>query len=210
VVKVSGRGFRVLPVVVAAFALVVLAVPATSAGSLFDNLLPSCGVETYPFAQWADPDAYCAFANVGFENGTDGWTLAGDASIASANEPWDVSGPGTSALSLGPGATALSSPLPISVLDPWVRFFARNGAANGSLQVQALFSGPLGNTTGVLNLTSLSIAGFANWQPTQRALSALAVPLGTTAVQVLLTSKARHGDWLVDDVYLDPCVSRVG
>jgi hypothetical protein len=206
----GARGFRLLLVAAAACAAVALAVPATSAGSLSGSALPSCGVESYPFAQWADPDAYCAFANVGFENGTDGWTVTGDASIVSANEPWYVSGPGTSALQLGPGATALSSPLPISVLDPWMRFFARDAGANGSLSVQAIFSGPLGNTTGVLNIGSLSTFGFANWEPTQRALSALALPFGTTSVQVVLRAKQTHGDWLVDDVYLDPCVSRVG
>src|SRR5947209_18995317 len=107
-----GRGFRLLLVLAAAFATAGLVVPTTSAGTLANALLPSCGIETYPFAPWADPDSYCAFPNPGFESGTDGWTVTGSAAIVSANEPWYVSGFGTSALSLGPGATALSSPLP--------------------------------------------------------------------------------------------------
>jgi hypothetical protein len=203
------RRFRFTLALGAALAATALAVPAASAGSLAGSLLPSCGVETTPFLQWGDFDSYCAFPNLGFEEGTAGWTLTGDASIVAANEPWDVSGPGTSALSLGPGATALSSPLPISLIDPWIRFFARDAAADGSLSVRVLFSGFLGNTLGVLNVGSLSIADFANWEPTQRVLSALAVPLGTTSAQVYFQSEQKHGSWLVDDAYLDPCVSRV-
>ena len=107
-----------------------LFVPAASAGGT-GALLPSCGAQSYPFKPWSDPDAYCAFPNLGFESGTTGWTLTGKASIASANEPWHVSGAGTHALRLGPGATALSSRLPVSLLDPWVRTFAHNVGANG-------------------------------------------------------------------------------
>jgi hypothetical protein len=163
-----------------------------------------------PFATWGDNDGYCAFPNLGFESGTTGWTLSGKTSVATANEPWHVSGSGTHSLQLGPGATARSSSLPISLVDPWIRFFARSAGANGSLQVQVVFHGLLGNLTGLLNVGSLSPSGYASWQPTQRVLSALALPLGTTSAQVLLTSKATSGSWQVDDVYLDPCVAKLG
>jgi hypothetical protein len=197
---------RVLAAVVVAAGL---AVPVAS-GSLLSPLLPSCGATSYPFKAWADPDAYCAFPNLGFESGTTGWTLAGKAAVVSANEPWHVSGAGTHALQLGPGATARSSSLPISLIDPWIRFFARSAGANGALQVQVVFHGLTGNLTGMLNVGSLSPAGYASWQPTARVLSALALPLGTSSAQVLLTSKATAGSWQVDDVYLDPCVSKLG
>src|SRR5579884_1772594 len=143
-----------------------LAVPAASARGLFGGLLPSCGATTYPFASWGDSDAYCAFPNLGFESGTTAWTLRGNASVVSGNEPWHVSGPGTHALQLGPGATARSSKLPVSLLDPWIRFFARSAGANGSLHVQVVFYGLLGNLTGLLNVGSLSQSGFPGWKPT--------------------------------------------
>jgi len=186
-----------------------LFVPAASAGGT-GALLPSCGAQSYPFKPWSDPDAYCAFPNLGFESGTTGWTLTGKASIASANEPWHVSGAGTHALRLGPGATALSSRLPVSLLDPWVRTFAHNVGANGPLRVQILFRGLTGNLTGVLNVGSLSPSAYSSWQPTQRVLSTLALPLLTDSAQVLLTSTATSGSWQVDDVYLDPCASKLG
>ena len=188
-----------------------LAVPGASATVQSGSaLLPSCGAQTYPFKSWGDIDAYCAFPNLGFESGTTSWTLAGKAAVVSANEPWHVSGAGTHALQLGPGASALSSPLPVNLLDPWIRLFARSASANGSLHVQVLFHGLLGNLTGVLNVGSLSPGSYAGWQPTQRVLSALALPLFTTSAQVVLTSSATSGNWQVDDVYLDPCVAKLG
>ena len=187
-------------------AVIALSVPAASAGSL----LPSCGAKTYPFQPWNDPDAYCAFPNLGFESGTTSWQLTGKASVVTANEPWHVSGVGTHALQLGPGATALSSSLPVNLLDPWVRLFARSAGANGSLRVQVLFHGLVGNLTGVLNVGSLSPGGYTSWQPTQRVLSTLALPLLTTSAQVQITSQATSGSWQVDDVYLDPCVAKLG
>jgi hypothetical protein len=207
--RVGNRLWLVLSAVVAAAALAVpaasAAVPAGSA-----SLLPSCGVKTYPFSGWGDPDAYCAFPNLGFESGNGSWTLTGNAAVVSGNEPWHVSGAGTHALRLGPGATALSSRLPVSLLDPWVRFFARSIGANGPLRVQVIFHGLLGNLTGLLNVGALSPGSYADWAPTQRVLSALALPLGTTSAQVQFTSLATAGDWWVDDTYLDPCVAKLG
>ena len=205
-----GRGRRLW----LAFAVVVaaagLAVPAASASLVGGGILPSCGAKTYPFTPWGDYDAYCAFPNLGFESGTTKWTLTGKASLVAANEPWHVSGAGTHALQLGPGATARSSTLPVNLLDPWIRLFARSAGANGSLLVQVQFRGLLGNLTGLLNVGSLSPSGYSSWQPTQRVLSALALPLLTTSAQVLLTSRATSGSWQVDDVYLDPCVAKLG
>lgn len=186
-----------------------LSVPVASAG-LTNSLLPSCGSTSYPFKAWSDLDAYCAFPYLGFESGTTGWTLTGKASIVSANEPWHVSGAGTHALQLGPGATALSSRLPVNLLDPWIRTFAHSVSANGSLRVQVVFRGLLGNLTGLLNVGSLSPGSYSSWQPTQRVLSTLALPLLTTSAQVQLTSTATSGSWQVDDVYLDPCASKLG
>jgi hypothetical protein len=200
---------RLLLLVAALVAAVGLSVPAASAGT-GHSLLPSCGTKTYPFTPWGDPDAYCAFPNLGFENGAASWTVLGNASVVSANEPWHVSGPGTHALQLGPGSSALSSPLPVNLLDPWIRFFAHSSNANGPLHVQVIFRGILGNVTGLLNVGNLAAGGYTSWQPTQRVSSLLALPLLTSSAQVVLTPVTTAGSWQVDDVYLDPCVSKVG
>ena len=136
--------------------------------------------------------------------------MKGNATVVAANEPWHVSGPGTHALQLGPGGSALSAPLPVSLLDPYMRFFAHSAGANGSLQVQVVFRGLTGNLTGVLNFGALSPSGYATWQPTQRVLSALALPLLTSTAQVKFTSLAKSGSWQLDDVYLDPRIAKLG
>lgn len=104
----------------------------------------------------------------------------------------------------------MSSTLPINLLDPWVRLFAHSSGANGALRVQVRFHGLFGNLTGLLNVGSLSPGGYSSWEPTQRVLSALALPLATTSAQVIVTSEATSGSWQLDDVYLDPCVAKVG
>jgi hypothetical protein len=187
-----------------------LAVPVATASFLGGGLLPSCGATSHPFMPWNDSDAYCAFPNLGFESGSRSWTLRGSAAVVAGNEPWHVSGAGTHALQLGPGASAVSSPLPVNLLDPYMRFFARSAGANGSLQVQVIFRGLSGNVTGLLNFGSLSPTGYTTWQPTQRVLSALALPLLTATAQVQVTSLAKSGSWQLDDVYLDPRIAKLG
>lgn len=213
------RKTRRLVFVVAAVAVAaVLSVPTASAGirsggllgGLVGGLLPSCGTTTHPFSPWGDSDAYCAYPNLGFESGSTGWTLKGNASVVAANEPWHVSGAGTHALQLAPGASALSSPLPVNLLDPYMRFFAHSSSANGSLQVQVIFRGLTGNLTGLLNFGTLSPNGYSSWQPTQRVLSTLALPLLTSTAQVQFTSLAKSGSWQLDDVYLDPRIAKLG
>jgi hypothetical protein len=207
-------GRRLWFVVATVIAAIGLSVPAASASAARPKplleLLPSCGATSQPFTRWGDYESYCAFPNLGFESGKKSWTLTGSTAVVAANEPWHVSGPGTHALQLGPGATALSSPLPVSLLDPWIRFFARSAGANGSLRVQVVFRGVLGNLTGLLNIGALSPSGYSSWQPTQRVLSTLALPLATTSAQMVVTSQASHGSWQLDDVYLDPCKMKLG
>jgi hypothetical protein len=201
------RLWFVLAAVVAASGLLV---PAASAGRERGLLLPSCGAKSYPFKPWGDSDAYCAFPNLGFESGATGWALKGNAAVVSGNEPWHVSGAGTHSLQLGPGATATSSSLPVSLLDPWIRLFAHSNGANGSLRVQVVFHGLLGNLTGLLNIGTLSAGSYSSWQPTATVPSLLALPLLTSTAQVVLTSQQSSGSWQVDDVYLDPRVAKLG
>jgi hypothetical protein len=76
--------------------------------------------------------------------------------------------------------------------------------------VQVLFRGLTGNLTGLLNFGNLSASGYASWQPSQKVLSALALPLLTLTAQVQVTSQATSGSWQVDDVYLDPRIAKLG
>ena len=202
---------RLVAALVAAVGLVL--VPGAGAGlvsGLVGAALPSCGAVSHPFARFGDDGSYCALANNGFESGSAGWTLSGGASVVPGNEPWYVSGPGASALDLPAGASAASSPVAISLLDPYFRLFTRSASADGPLSLRVVFRGLTGNVTGILNVTDLSPSGYAGWEPSSAVASLLALPLGTSSAQLTITSTASNGDWQIDDVFVDPFVSRVG
>ena len=203
---------RHLAVAVAAAAIFSV-VPAANAGlvsGLVGAALPSCGSTTHPFAQFGDGGSYCSPRNNGFESGAAGWTLSGGAAVVADNEPWFVNGPGRNALDLPPGASAASSPMPISLLDPYIRLFAHGSAADGALRVQVIFRGLTGNLTGILDGAALSPSDYAGWEPSGDIASLLALPLGTTSAQVVVTSLASGGDWQIDDVFVDPWLNRIG
>jgi hypothetical protein len=200
----------VLPVLLAAAAC---AAPASNAGLLdpvLQLVLPTCGDNTYPFAQFGDRAPYYGFSNNGFESGLSGWS-APFAGVAKDNEPWNVNGDGRYSLALPPGATATSPSFCINLLDPAIRMFAKSSSANGDLRVQVIFRGLTGNLTGILNVGSLNASDHEGaWAPTARIASLLALPLGTRSAQIRITSTASRGLWLVDDVFVDPCIGRLG
>jgi hypothetical protein len=198
-----------LPVVLAAGAL---SAPAANAGLVSGVLglaAPTCASTSHPFAQFGDSNAYYPLANNGFENGSTSWTLSG-AGISKDNEPWYVNGSGRYALALPPGGSATSAPICINLLDPFFRMFARSMSANGDLKVQIIFHGLTGNLTGLLNYGSFSSGDYTSWSPTGTVPSLLALPLGTTSAQIRFTTTATRGLWEIDDVFVDPCIGRIG
>jgi hypothetical protein len=200
----------VLAVVVAAAAF---SVPAAGAGLLDPILriaLPTCGSNSYPFAQFGDQAPYYGFTNNGFESGAYGWSTSGAVSVAGENEPFRVNGGGSRSLALAPGASATSPAFCINLLDPAVRGFARSAGASGDLQIQVLFRGLTGNLLGILNVGSLDASDYGSWAPTSRIASLLGLPLLTTSAQIRVTNTGRSGNWLVDDVFVDPCIGRIG
>ncbi|MDE3191198.1 MAG: hypothetical protein KGL94_10325 [Acidobacteriota bacterium] len=175
--------------------------PAGSAGLL------TCPANQQPFAQFGDYNDYFGFANNGFENGTSGWSVSGS-TVVTGNEPWGVNGSGSSSLSIGPGGTASSPRVCTALLAPDWRMFAKANGANGSLRAQIVFYGLLGNVTGILNVTSFGPAGYAAWEPTADVPSLLSLPLATVSAQLRLTNTGSSGTWQVDDVFVDPWLSR--
>jgi hypothetical protein len=196
---------RLLIGTVAAAAL--CAVPAANAGLLdpiTQIVLPTCGANSYPFAQFQDNYPYFGFSNNGFEGGSAGWSVSGGAYVGSGNEPWYVNGFGTRSLTLPEGASATSPRFCINLFDPAVRMFAK-GAAGSDLRVQVLFRGILGNLTGIFNVSDET--GTGSWSPTDPTSSSLALPLFTSYAQIRVTSVS--GTWQVDDAFVDPSIGRI-
>ena len=190
---------------ITAVAALLLAVPAANAGLLdpvTQLVLPTCGSNTYPFAQFGDGHAYYPFSNNGFEGGTNGWSLGGGGYVGFGNEPWYTNGWGSRSLTLPPGASATSPGFCINLLDPAVRMFTR-GSAGGDLQIQVVFRGLSGNITGIVNYDDET--GSGAWSPSDRVSSSLALPLLTSYAQIRIT--ATSGTWQVDDAFVDPMIT---
>jgi hypothetical protein len=191
---------RILLVLVVAATAAIVAVPT-------GNAALTCSGTSQPFAQFGDNDSYFGFSNNGFESGATGWQLS-KAAVGSGNEPWFVSGSGSSSLSIGPGGSASSPRVCAALNAPHWRLFAHSNGANGDLKAQVVFYGLLGNVLGILNFTSFSASGYTGWEPSSFVPSSLALPLLTWSAQLRLTSSATTGTWQVDDVFVDPLGSR--
>ncbi len=193
-------------VVVAAFALAPSAARADTTVAT-DNC-PSRPL-SQPFLPWADPSQYEFLPNGGFERGDVHWTFDGGASVTAQNEPYQVHGANdSSSLGLPTGASAQSAAMCVDLADPTLRLFAVNtGSPLSTLEVDAVYTDALGNpqTTPIALVTS-----DGTWQPTDPIpiLANLASPPlltnGTTQVALRFTVLGDSGNWMVDDVHVDP------
>jgi hypothetical protein len=145
----------------------------------------------HTFLPWLDGAWYEAAPNGGLENGAAGWTLARGAAVVDGNDPYQ---PGADALSLPAGASATTPPMCVDVAHPTVRFFARGGP--GPLVVTVLFRDALGNEDELPVGTAL---GSATWVP-----SAVMPVVGNLLSQQVSFRFTSAGDWLLDDVFVDP------
>jgi hypothetical protein len=171
---------------------------------------------TKPFAPWGDYAKYAFVPNGGFEGGASGWTLTGGAKVVPGNESFYVHGSRERySLSLPPGSTATTTPMCISLFSGKMRFFTANaGAPTSKLKVQVFYNGGVGSLLGsVGRLLGLSELGYvtsgAAWQPSPAiAMLGGTLPLLTSSVQFRFSAPADGGAFRIDDVYLDPFLSR--
>ena len=171
---------------------------------------------TKPFSPWGDYAKYAFVPNGGFEGGAGGWTLTGGAKVVSGNESFFVHGARERySLSLPPGSTAMSTPMCISLFSGKMRFFTANaGAPAARVKVQVLYNGGVGSLLGTVGkLLGLSEVGYVSsgkaWQPSPAiAMLGGTLPLLTSSVQFRFSAPADGGAFRIDDVYLDPFLSR--
>lgn len=200
-------------VLLASVVLAVMAVtlfpPAARAQSSLE-LEPSCTDATgQPFLPWLDPARYALVPDGSLERGGRQWTVANGAAIVAGNEPFHVnSAADRHSLSLPDGASATTGRICLAVDRPTLRFFAVNsGSPLSALSVEAIFVGPLGELATVD--VGLLFASEA-WAPTPHIAipASAAAPAGADAVRFRFTPVGGGGQWRIDDVYVDPFVSR--
>jgi hypothetical protein len=204
------RTFRTV-VVAGAIALALGAGPAAA------GLGVACPDPTSkPFSPWGDYAKYAFVPNGGFESGSTGWTLSAGARVVSGNESFYVHGAGDkSSLVLPPGSTATTGPMCISLFSGKMRFFSANaGNRQSQLHVQVIYNGGVGSLLGGVGRSlGLSETGYVTagraWQPSdQIGMLGGTLPLLTSSVQFRFSVPDDGGSFRIDDVYLDPFLSR--
>lgn len=182
---------------------IALATTAGSARSARSGLINGSCPSTAPvFSPWNDAAGYFLAPNGGLESGSTGWSLSGHAAVVADNDPFQLSGAGSHALSIPAGSSA-SLTVCYGLTYPAIRFTA---GGSGSLHVRVTARSLLG-VISVLDGGTFSTEG--TWAPSPKLstlLSAVAAPLGTKSMQIQLS--AASGTVLVDDLYVDPFLTK--
>lgn len=180
-------------------------VSTASAGGSLLGLNNDCGSTSQPFAQFGDYRNYTFGANGGLENGATGWSLSG-ARVVSGNESFYVhSRSDANSLSLPTGSTAYTPKLCMGTTSTVMRYFVK-GSSGGSVRVEVVLRGLLGQILGVFQVSRVSTG--SSWQagPPVLNLDSLLGLLGVSSVQLKFTTLS--GTAQIDDVYVDPWASR--
>jgi hypothetical protein len=200
-----GRPLRIVLTVCAVVgAVMTLMIPTAHAAVTCD---PN---ETQPFLPWLDPNYYVLIPGGALESGSTDWGLAGGADIVQGNEPFHVhSSYDNQSLYLPSGSSARTGKVCMKLTTPTLRFFAVNtGSPTSTLTVQVFFHDALGTLLGSATIADLSATG--SWEPMVpvAVLANVATPTGTDYVRFRFAPAGLGSEWRIDDVYLDPWISR--
>jgi len=202
----GGRMRKVcLSAAIAAVALVALPVSTASAGLLATTTDCELRDVSQPFAPWGDDFDYVLVPDGAAENGVGEWKFSGGASIVDGNSPfYSNSAADSHSVSIPKGATAETATMCIGKEHPTLRFFAQNaGSFTSMLEVRVVVETSWGRE---FSLPVGLERGNNDWEPSKTMrliVNYLGLRSGTyTPVEFQFT--ARGGDWLVDDVYVDP------
>jgi hypothetical protein len=193
--------------------LAALALGAMPAAASADGVLDGCPARTieHPFARWLDYGNYVLAPGGTMEGSLAGWKLSGGAKVVAGSEPYNVHGDnGRYALALPSGSSATTPPICVAVLDPTLRYFAANdGGLLSLLRVDVLYYPPGG---GVLSLPLGVNAGGKAWAPSLPVLVAAnligALDNGKAMIAFRFSPSGLGASWRIDDVYVDPFMSR--
>ena len=203
----------IVPAVLAAAAFSIPAANAGLIGNLLSGNCPTGGSQV--FAPWADAEQYLLAPNGGFELGSQGWSLSGGAAVVSGNEPFYPTG--THSLSLPSGSSALSPQVCLGTKKLYIRMFGKDlGGTDQGLRVRVYWYGLLNQVLGHSDFAVFP--GGGDWAPTGQVQSGggLLAPLPVVALvssssaRIEVTPLGSGSRWQIDDLYVDPCVYRVG
>jgi hypothetical protein len=156
---------------------------------------------TSALAAYGDWRSYFLAPGGDFETSARGWTLTGGATTSTGSGPLRL-GAAANSLRLPAGATATSPIFCVDVSYPTFRFFSTKGNAPLSVDViyPALGTKKAKATTIKGGATSWTLAKDVDLRPTL-----VTKDTGWRLVQLrYIAATGATGDWLVDDVLVDP------
>ena len=167
------------------------------------------------FAVYGDNDPYTLVPGGDFDFGTPDWWLS-SAQLDSLDALTATQAPHLKAvkdpksLEIDQSGSANSAAVCVDIRYPTFRFFAfKQGGAAGNLNVRLRYVTSYGDK-GVKDVATFSGKSFGSWKlgPVLPLSTALPLQLGETA-QVRLVfdyvdSSSAKGQWLIDEVYVDP------
>jgi hypothetical protein len=193
---------------VAGFAVMFTAAGAASAAGVTSGCDPT---ETQPFLPWSDPAEYVLAPGGTFEPDTTPWVLRGGAAIVGGNETYYVhSTTDRHSLSLPSGSSAETAKVCLGLTSPTIRFFAVNtGSSAALLEIVVYFRSGVGTLLGSAPVATIAATG--RWHPTTPipAFGNATAPVGTAYVQFKFKPVGSGSGWRIDDVYVDPWLSRI-
>jgi hypothetical protein len=211
--SISLSGYRVFPRMLLAVAVAVAglcafasASRASSGPSSTASAKTACAYPnaTQAFSQWGD-DAYYELApDGGFEAGGTGWTFGTGAGLVSGNETAYLNDTADqNSLRLPYGGTATSPRFCVDASTPVFRFMTLNsGDDHAKLRVTVTYELAKGSKTRVTELR----AG-QDWTATQ-PLQLDTDGESERVARISFTPSEAGGQWLLDDVYIDPFARR--
>jgi hypothetical protein len=225
--SIRSIGRVVVMVLAGALAIAALSAPAASAGysrgaikealkralsstysqpSTTSTVTPSSGCEapsTYQaFSRFGDQAWYYPAPGADFEQSLS-WSSRGSTAIVNETDPFNLSGSSdVSSLHLRKDAVVRTPKLCVTSDMPHMRFVAKAARGSGQLDVEIRLYAPDGSVTDSSS-GSVSPSDHAGWDPSRAVqLKTDALDPGETGyVDVVFRSQ---GDWLVDDVLIDP------
>jgi hypothetical protein len=186
---------RVLTLAAAVLAAFAVAPTAASAATC------ATGATSRTFAQFGDLGWYFLAPGGAFE-GSLTWQRSGSVSLVTGNEPFFLTGlTHRKALRLRSGASVTTPKLCVSPELPHLRFVAR-ASGSGQLDVTVRLHGSNGE---VIDSSSGSVSpsDHAVWAPS-RLVNLKSDKFAPGETGVVTVTFASQGDWLVDDVLIDP------
>jgi hypothetical protein len=190
---------------------VALATTAATAGASRSGLITglvngNCGAASPVFSSWHDYASYYFAPNGGFEGGTTGWSLSGPESLANANDPFRLSGPGSHALQLAAGGTAAIN-VCYGLTFPAVRFVVAGVNGPATIRVRVVAHSLLGLLSVLDGGTFTVQSGWDAAPKISTLFSAVAAPLGTKSMELRITVES--GTAQIDDLFVDPWLTKV-